>query len=461
MLLVRRILFVIFAVAYLIVCPLLILYSFGYVYDPLGEEVARTGIVSLSTVPEGADIFLEGSRFVHQTPASVGKLLAGDYHITLKKKGYQPWTHWFTVEPGKAVKFDNILLVPYQWPVKSVSGQSYRQLIPLGEGRRLFLASAGSKLGSFFIYDRDGTASRLVPSSSTFSTLGVNRIYHTGAGDSLLVSGGVFWDRKTLYLNLDAAEPNVTDVTDIIEGEPLFVMRNGGEQIYMLHGNCASRADIKTKRLHSCELENIRGLGLYGKWLYVVDANGTLFRESVEPNKVEVLAQGSGLSKRLFGRSDFYRITVEDNGIIFFLGSDGDFVASVPPYNIASVGIRNFSLSRNGNLLLYWSKDSIKVVDFSVQPNRSVFDERFRIKPVYEKGRDIRQCFWAYDDSHILFSDAHSVYVVEIEPQGASHVDQICNILRDSDVFYDRSKGCLYYLEEDKGALERLQIFPD
>src|SRR3989339_88687 len=110
--LIRKILFWIFTAVYAVLCPLLILYSLGYAYSPIRGEWARTGVLKLSTLPHGAEIFLEKSRFTHQTPAAIEELLPGDYTITLRKKGYKVWTQRVSIEAGKATAYEKIVLIP-------------------------------------------------------------------------------------------------------------------------------------------------------------------------------------------------------------------------------------------------------------------------------------------------------------------------------------------------------------
>ena len=108
----RKLLFYIFLVLYLILCPLLILYSLGYIFNPQNKEIVQTGVIYLSSLPSDADIFLEKSHYIHATPSMIEELLPGDYTITLKSEGYKDWVENVTVEAGKAISFNNILLIP-------------------------------------------------------------------------------------------------------------------------------------------------------------------------------------------------------------------------------------------------------------------------------------------------------------------------------------------------------------
>ncbi len=79
---------------------------------------------------------------------------------------------------------------------------------------------------------------------------------------------------------------------------------------------------------------------------------------------------------------------------------------------------------------------------------------------MYEYAGNIKQCFWAYKNSHILYNDSDTVYLVEIEPQGPNHAELVSRVLKNSNVFYDSDEYVLYYLDEKNGALKGLQVFP-
>ena len=65
MILLRKILFYICIVLYLIFCPMIILYALGYSFKPQSSQggIVKTGIIFLSTTPPGADVFLNNRRF--------------------------------------------------------------------------------------------------------------------------------------------------------------------------------------------------------------------------------------------------------------------------------------------------------------------------------------------------------------------------------------------------------------
>src|SRR3989338_2860476 len=66
----RRAVYVFFIIVFLIVTPLVVLYSQGYRYNFKRGKVQKTGILIISSIPKSADIYLNNQLVTqNQTPA--------------------------------------------------------------------------------------------------------------------------------------------------------------------------------------------------------------------------------------------------------------------------------------------------------------------------------------------------------------------------------------------------------
>lgn len=151
MLLLRKILFPIFVTAYLVFCPLLIAYALGYLFRPgAPQEIVKTGLIHLSSVPPGARVVVGRSRFRENTPTVIRDLLPGHYRVRVVRPGYQPWQHGVRVEAGKASSFGRILLLPVRWRPEAFPETRFlrgiRGSTPDAEGER-FLVWEKRRLG--------------------------------------------------------------------------------------------------------------------------------------------------------------------------------------------------------------------------------------------------------------------------------------------------------------------------
>lgn len=108
----RKFLFYVFALIYMVLCPVLVLYSIGYILRPgTIDQLAKTGSIHLSSVPSGATVYLKNRRYNEKTPTTVQGLLPGDYDVKVSLKGYQSWRRVVSVRAEEAAAFDSIALI--------------------------------------------------------------------------------------------------------------------------------------------------------------------------------------------------------------------------------------------------------------------------------------------------------------------------------------------------------------
>lgn len=68
MLLLRKIVFYILSAIYIVLCPLIILYAFGYIFTPDTERnITKTGVVYVATSPPGATVYVNKEIFPNKT----------------------------------------------------------------------------------------------------------------------------------------------------------------------------------------------------------------------------------------------------------------------------------------------------------------------------------------------------------------------------------------------------------
>ncbi len=125
----RRILYIVFILAFLLITPLLIFYSLGYNFQS-GFKLQKSGILVIETEPKGAKINIEGEnvqkfwgkilnkdKYFVRTPAKIKNLNPGDYNIQVKLKGYWPWTKKLTIYSGQTTFAEDIYLFKNDKPI--------------------------------------------------------------------------------------------------------------------------------------------------------------------------------------------------------------------------------------------------------------------------------------------------------------------------------------------------------
>ena len=463
MLCARKILFYLFLLIYCILCPILILYSFGFYLNPSNNEISQTGLIHIASVPAGADIFLGKSRYKYKTPATITNLLPGQYQITLKLKGCRLWSHQVSIEEGRASAFDNIVLLPRKFNPKIIVTQfDYQDLIALSETGS-FILKTGSRLKDFFIFAWKKDKLRpLLEDYAAYADFPVSGIYKETRGSQIIIFGGPLWIKKFYLFDLEDKEPRIRDITKLFDGKPEQLIWDGAYQnnSFALYRGYINRLDFKEMSLYPKFIENIKGFGISAKWLYILGKDRRISKISTDQVRRRVIIRDGNFAKAFFGKSRFYKIELLGEDVLAFLGDSGDLIITLPPYDIADGGVSGISLHKTSKRLLFWSKNIIGAADFSGNnTEESVFPDEIPVQRIYEQGRNIEQCFWAYGGTHIIFRDGDEVFLLELEPDGKHHLEHILEIKNSTDIVYSEERGSLYYLDP-KGRITKLQIFP-
>jgi len=87
----RKILFFLFVSGFIVFAPVVVLYTAGYRYSLQSGRFVQTGILSATSIPKDAGIFLDGERLKSKTPAIAKNILPGEHLVRIEKDGYLPW----------------------------------------------------------------------------------------------------------------------------------------------------------------------------------------------------------------------------------------------------------------------------------------------------------------------------------------------------------------------------------
>ena len=107
----RKKLFYVFTGIYVIGCPILILYAIGFWFKPSTGDFLETGVISLSTNPSGASIYLNNKKVNSKTPTVIRSLPPGEYFLLMRLKEYEDYKTRVRVDKGKAVVLEEIKLI--------------------------------------------------------------------------------------------------------------------------------------------------------------------------------------------------------------------------------------------------------------------------------------------------------------------------------------------------------------
>lgn len=104
--------------AFIILTPLLLMYTTGYRYNFKKAQVQRTGALVVETEPKAATISLNGKNINDKSPARLNNVLPDEYIIDVVKDGYYPWSKKLNIKPQETTFVEDIILFAKSTPEK-------------------------------------------------------------------------------------------------------------------------------------------------------------------------------------------------------------------------------------------------------------------------------------------------------------------------------------------------------
>ena len=111
----RRILFFFLLAVFLVLAPLIVVYSLGLTINFQTKALEQTGSIFIKSKTPQTSVFLNGALTKETSFFSGSALLTGiapgAYLIRIEKAGYQPWSRIMTVSPSLVTELRSVLLL--------------------------------------------------------------------------------------------------------------------------------------------------------------------------------------------------------------------------------------------------------------------------------------------------------------------------------------------------------------
>ncbi|MFA7255844.1 MAG: PEGA domain-containing protein [Candidatus Omnitrophota bacterium] len=465
MVLFRKILFYLFLVLYLVLCPIIILYAFGYIFTPKVEEgFAKTGLIHIETLPANAFISIGDKRNVGKTPATVRNLLPGPYDVKVLLRGFRPWERKVDVEPGKAVNFEKVLLIPQSLKTRILIAESFEALWPV-PGTRFLLLKKTERAGDLRVFDWKNEVSRpVLPEASSFEGSTLIKVFKAKESPFVILQMKTPGGMKFLGCQLDKEKTEVKDLSGLFAaGEPSEILWEGGRPDYLfaLQGQNLSRIDLEKMIVLPDFLAKIRGFGLYKNKVYALRGSSIVRLGFNAKKGEEVIVEKGIFLENLFGDEEKYKIDFISNDTICFRGERGELFSNALPYRFVDEGVRGYHPDPDGRKVALWQEGRVGVLDFEKPEHKKEFFERGpEIDWIFEKGKNIRQAYFVYDAAYVLFCDEDKIFLAHAGERYVA-LEKLVRVRTGSGFFYTEKTGKLYYLESSRGEFMAADILPE
>ncbi|MDD5555669.1 MAG: PEGA domain-containing protein [bacterium] len=457
--LLRRLLFHLFVAAYIGICPWLMLFAFGYIYDPVRGGLARIGGLSISTRPPGAIIFMDGKRYLRTTPAAIGSVIAGEYEIRLVKKGFLPWIHKVSIPPNRFVSLDHVVLLPPRYDRRELFDAGFSDLLQYSD-RPAAVAFSGRTVGNVRLLDFErGESSALFPRDEPWSDYSVREALSVYGTDRVLFEIASWLSTRYLFADLTAG--TWKDITPLLPDKPRLIAWNRASPdiLFGLHGDTIVKMDAGGGAYYPRFFPGVRGFGLNEKNLYILSGKNTVLQCTYDAMcEAYPLPMASSVGTVLEGaESEFFSIEVPTGDIVLFAGDRGELILNAAPYRVGDEKIAGTRFSRDTGKLLLWTRTKIGYLDLS-RVREGPTPEEVLPQWVYEGGRAISRCFWVYDASHVLFQDGNELELLHPEPGGSYALHRVAGVKNRSRACYSEATGKVYFISADTGAVVELEL---
>ncbi len=239
-LLVRRIIFYLLALLFVIITPLVIGYTAGFRYNLKQERIIKTGALIIETDPPDAGIALNDTYRKERTPAKIMNLTPGQYRINIIRDGYWDWKKTLGVDSERITFVKDIVLL------KNAAPELYR------EGAIIDVAISPSDDSIVYRSDQSSWSelwkiTKDTPSLLWRSTIPSPHVDAIGRGGTLVVRG----DRdEAIIFSLQRSVPPFDLGTVLPLRKPKILLDpRESNVVYVLNNGSLTLTNIRTKTM--------------------------------------------------------------------------------------------------------------------------------------------------------------------------------------------------------------------
>ena len=107
----RRIILCSVIIFFILIAPVIILYSLGYSFDWQEKKVVLTGGLYIKSIPKRATVYIN-DKPKKETPVFIKRLAPKYYQIKVTKEGFHEWSKKLKIESKLVTEVKDILLIP-------------------------------------------------------------------------------------------------------------------------------------------------------------------------------------------------------------------------------------------------------------------------------------------------------------------------------------------------------------
>ncbi len=448
------------ALLFLILAPVLVLYSMGYRF---GTEVKAVGMMYLRSVPKDANVYIDGKLFKKTTPTAITELKKGEYEIKVEKNGFSTWKKKLPVSPNVITEVRNIYLLPLSLTPKLITEHSitYYKISPSQE-KIAYITEDEASRGIWILNLKDLSKTQVF-SKTIYKNLEVpDTVEWSGDSKKILFlaepESKNFKATSPKYFIIDIEKP--TEFIDLSNFIPTTII-----QELRWHPTDSNRIFYTTQNKRE-EVLGVFGLNLVtGETVQIL--SGDIISYAFSSNEIYFVkkkkvssqtkmefwkANLDGTNPHLILESlppetDYQILLSQDKNVLLFTPS-GKKLYLLNPFSdqleiLEDDEVTEAKWSPNGKYILY-VKDNREFWVYNFDNKKSVFLKPGEEMRVAKYADPIQEIAWFSTSEHILFKINGEIKMIEVDPRGGINLNKITdcnsaqefNVGKDGEVFY-------------------------
>ena len=481
----RTLLFFSFLAMFFIITPVIIGYSRGYRIEWNTRKIVKIGALFIEPRPAPVELLINGkfekkTNFVFQN-IYIDSLLPKTYNLQVKKTGYHTWLKNLPIDPGLVTQIKNLNLFPKDAvAVKVFSDINLMSVSPSQQNAILVSHKTGDlNLPKVYIYDLNTKESKILfEASKPIRDFAITEILWSddSARAIFIFENGNLqkkWliadigEGRLIFSDLESeirANRNFTENTEVLPEFSIVSVKweqNGSSRIFFVAtGESVASQNGKLGLLFEYNLDKRSVSDSLAKDIldYAISGENAVYFSSQTHNlKTLNLSMGSAepltLSSTSIKNFDEIRFVTEN---IFLAGSGylkEAFVYIPETKELKKIGGKIFAAipSTRNDKIMFLQKYSILVYwmnDVSNQP----FHKRGDLLKIatFTDPNALNSAIWFSDtDEHIIFSDANSIKIAELDYRDKINAYDIADYSADQ-MSYIQTDGILNFIHQQK-----------
>lgn len=282
----RTILFFTCIFLFLIVAPLVVLYSQGYRFDfspPAGGKIfVQTGAFYFKVLPNSAEIYLDG-KLKKKTDFFFGtvfikNLLPKKYTIEIKKDSYLSWSKTIELKENEVQEFKDIALIPAN-PDFSILTKKVDDFFFSPDKKEMILKKTGEQGWYLTSFDLEKKVESVLIEEKKLSQKGASFSSLEWSPDSkkVVLKAGVNEQERYFLLELDKSFPLSPISLDFLIGlEKISFNPQNPQKLFFIANGDLLEADYKTKTISGPILSDVITYEIFNGAVFSLDSLGFL-----------------------------------------------------------------------------------------------------------------------------------------------------------------------------------------